>query len=83
MRVGSLSRAMHRAVSSINDTFREVEKNAKNVASGIERDAGDPRKDVSRSLVEMPVLRRRVAANVRVINTADRLLDELARKPRR
>jgi|GEM_PF-5900017 len=83
MKVGSLTVAMQRATTSINNTFSQLEKNASIIAAGVENDSQGSEKDVSRALAENPALHQQVAANARVIDTADRLLDELASKPRR
>lgn len=83
MQIGSLTSAARTALSAVDNAFRQVDDVANRVAAGIQTDFESSTPEFSAALAELPVLKNHVGANMKVLDTAETLLNELASLPRR
>jgi len=74
---GGLSSAMTTALNAIREIEAEAADVAHNVAAGVVRKPEEPISEIVSELARFPDLRIRAAANVRVVNSVEKLFDEL------
>jgi hypothetical protein len=75
--VTSLSSASHTAIDAIRNVTREAQQVAHNVNTAVTNEAGEPVSKIASERALLPVLKNRLAANVRVVNSIENLYDEL------
>lgn len=73
----SLSSASQTALDAIRTVTRETQQVAHNVNAAVTNESGEPVSEIASEIARLPVLKNRLAANVRVINSIDDLFDEL------
>lgn len=83
MNIGSLSSAASTALNGLGNVVRRVEEVAEHVAAGISDEAGSSFSDGLSEIARLPLLKHQAQANALVINTAEELLGDLARMPRK
>ncbi|MGE3315309.1 MAG: hypothetical protein AB7O26_09345 [Planctomycetaceae bacterium] len=83
MNVGSLSSAAFTALNGLGKVVQQVEQVATNVAAGVANPPGGSFSEGLAEIVKLPMLEQQARANVRVFSTAEEMLEELARMPRR
>ncbi len=83
MAISSVTSAMHTALSSIDRIGQRMEQIAGNVASGIESEAGESSHLINSGIVDLPQLKHQAAANVKVFDTAESLLNSLLTQRRK
>ena len=83
MAISSITSAMNTALSSIDRVSQRVEEIAVNVASGTESEAGESSHLVNSGITDLPTLKYQAAANVKVFETAENLLNTLMTQRRK
>lgn len=83
MAISSITSAMNTALSSIDRVSQRVEQIAVNVASGTESEAGESSQLINSGITDLPLLKHQAAANVKVFETAENLLNTLMTQRRK
>jgi hypothetical protein len=83
MAISSVTSAMNTALSSINRVSQRVEEIASHVAAGVESETGVESHLINSGILDLPLLKQQVVANVKVFETAESLLSTLMIKQRR
>lgn len=73
----SLSSASQTALDAIRTVTREVQQVAHNVNAAVTNEPGEPISEIATEIARLPVLKNRLAANVRVVNAIEDAFDEL------
>ncbi len=83
MKIGSLTSAAQTALNGLGNVISQVERVAEHVAAGIADDPGESFSSGLSEVAKLPLLNHQARANAKVFNTAEELLGDLARMPRR
>ena len=73
----SLSSASHTAIDAIRTVTLEAQQVAHNVNAAVTNEPGEPVSEIASEIARLPVLKNRLAANVRVVESIENLFDEL------
>jgi hypothetical protein len=83
MNIGSLSSAATTALNGLGHAIRQVEETAEHVAAGVADPNGASFSDGLSEIARLPLLKHQARANAVVFNTAQEMLEDLARMPRK
>jgi len=83
MNIGSLSSAAYTALNGLGSVIRQVEETAEHVAALPAHPTEGSFVDGLSEIARLPVLEQQARANAIVYSTAEQMLGELARLPRR